>query len=313
RRGSLRLTTGEGDWLNGNAADSGFERRVLPSLDEVAASAAAAEDAAYADWGRWSRDLTADERLVAFYSGDDERDTDRAFVNMAGASSRASDGAIIGLADFPDGRFGAVSKAVALNRPGSRVRVHVDGEFRAYTFACWVRIDSLPNRYNALFMGDGYDNGEPHWQIHEDGRLMLSVMVDTSDRPTRIDAGGNTVVTDNGRHKVYFSPPVWDMSMSGRWLHIAATYDPATREVVHYVDGEAVSRHAIEDKFYIESLQIGPAEIGSWGQPFRDSPWFAVRTLHGAVDDLMVFDAAVDADEMRRLYKAGRPPGHLGQ
>ena len=60
-------------------------------------------------------------------------------------------------------------------RPGDRVRVQIPGEFDSLTFSCWVKIDSLDRWYNSLFLTDGHDQHEPHWQIMDDGRLFFSV------------------------------------------------------------------------------------------------------------------------------------------
>ena len=115
-----------------------------------------------------------------------------------------------------------MKSALEFRRPGSRVRVNIPGEFQAFTFMCWVRIDSLDRWYNALFMGDGYETGEPHWQIRDDGKLMLSVMIDDS-RP-------HPKWPKNRFHEVYLSEPIWDLSMSGQWMHLASVFDPMGRE-----------------------------------------------------------------------------------
>ena len=78
------------------------------------------------------------------------------------------DGAVV-LAEPVDGRWPGLKSALEFRRPGSRVRVNIPGEFPAFTFMCWVRIDSLDRWYNALFMADSYETGEPHWQIRNDG------------------------------------------------------------------------------------------------------------------------------------------------
>ena len=66
----------------------------------------------------------------------------------------------------------------------------------------------------------------------------------------------------------------------------------------------------IIDKFHISTQRIGPAEIGNWAQPFRKSPWFAVRNLNGAIDELAVFNAALNSDELQNLYEQERPLGY---
>jgi hypothetical protein len=211
------------------------------------------------------------------------------------------DGKLVGSVEFEDGRFGAMSTSFGFSRPGSRVRVRLDGEFAKFTFAGWVRIDSLEHKYNSIFMSDGYENGEPHWQIRDDGRVMFSVMVD--DTP----GSGRGNHPEARLHRIYYTKPVWDVSRSGQWMHLAATYDPQNRVVCQYVNGEQVSEEEIEDEFFVDKLRIGSAEIGNWGQPLRKSSWFRVRNLNGAIDELEIFNAALSAEEIRELYRNGQP------
>ncbi|MEZ5386489.1 MAG: LamG-like jellyroll fold domain-containing protein [Prosthecobacter sp.] len=253
-----------------------------------------------ADFERWQshRDtLAVDPRLISFYTFD--RKAPGALIpNLSLPANPESDGAVV-LAESVDGRWPGLKSALEFRRPGSRVRVNVPGEFPAFTFACWVRIDSLDRWYNALFMGDGYETGEPHWQIRNDGKMMLSVMVDD----TRPNPGAPN---DAGFHRVYYSPPMWDISMSGQWLHLASVFDPAARTVSHYVNGERISSQVIEERFLIKTLRIGNAEIGNWGQPFREDPTFAIRNLNGRMDELAIFKAALSEAEIWRLYQDSR-------
>lgn len=190
------------------------------------------------------------------------------------------------------------------------MRTRIDGEFHAFTFVCWVRIDSLEHRYNALFMGDGYENGEPHWQIRDDGRLMFSVMVDDSQQPRHFSKLEQKVVTGAGLHHVYFTEPFWDITRSGQWFHLVAVYDPQARRVTQYVNGSEISSEPIIDRFYTSTLRIGPSEIGNWGQPFRKTPEFAVRNLNGTIDELAIFNAALTPGEIEALYEEGKPRGY---
>ncbi len=243
------------------------------------------------DWKIWNERFVRDPRLVAYYdmSGADTR---------VGDSKGAFDGTIVAAQRVP-GRWGDLDAAGALEfgRPGSGVRVHIPGEWRAFTFVCWVRIDALDRWYNALFMGDGYENGEPHWQIREDGKLMLSVMVDETRRPPRPNP------LDRGYHRVYFSPPMWDPSMSGRWLHVVSVFDPAGRRVSHFVNGVEIHREAIRDEYFVDKLHIGSATIGNWGEPFQNTPRFAIRNLNGRIDELAILEAAWTADEVGSHYR----------
>lgn len=262
----------------------------------------------FAEWQTFAGDLAQDNRLIAYYPIG--LSSNGRVVSNASTTGLERDGHIIGPVQHVPGRFGAVSTGLEFERPGARVRTRIDGEFQAFTFACWVRIDSLEHRYNALFMGDGYENGEPHWQIRDDGRLMFSVMVDDSQEIRHFSSLEQRVVTDAGLHRVYITEPFWDMSKAGQWFHLAAVYDPQARLVTQYVNGEEIGREEIVDKFHTSTLRIGPAEIGNWGQPFRKSPEFAVRNLNGTIDELAIFGEALGAAEIVSLYNEGKPLGY---
>lgn len=298
------LVTGEGLSLKGLEQEANAMQPVV-SREEVDRHRQQTQRLRFKAWQSQSQELRRDDRLIAYYPiADLPLGLPGRVVTNQAASGSGLDGSLVGWVNQGQGRFGPASVGLEFDRPGSRVRARIDGSFSAFTFACWTRIDSLKNRYNALFMGDGYENGEPHWQIRDDGRLMFSVMVDDQPEPGRDKA------TLDRLHRVYFTDSVWDISMSGRWLHIAAVYDPVGRRVKQYVNGQLVGDEAILDKFFIDKLHIGSAEIGNWGQPFRQTPWFAVRNLNGSIDEMAIFDAALTGDEILGLYEAGKSVGY---
>lgn len=214
------------------------------------------ESEARAEFEKWisHRDaLAQDDRLIAYYSFD-RGDADILVPNLTLLRNPEFDGAVV-MAEPVAGRWPGHKSALEFHRPGSRVRVNIPGEFSAFTFMCWARIDSLDRQYNALFMGDGYETGEPHWQIREDGQMMLSVMV--GDQRPNPDVEGS-----RGHHRVYFSPSMWDLSMSGKWLHLTSVFDPANRSVTHYVNGKLISRQVIVDEYFIDQLGMPKLETG---------------------------------------------------
>ncbi len=301
------LLTGQKQWLKGGQ-DNAVSLQSLSTIDDVQRRCNDAQAERFAQWKAASLRLRVDQRLIAYYPIA-ETQFERTVRNSA-ASGGNFDGQLVGPVNRTTGRFGVESSGLEFDRPGARLRTRIDGEFEAFTFACWVQIDSLDHRYNALFMGDGYENGEPHWQIRDDGCLMFSVMVDDTQDVRHFNGIDQQVVRDAGLHRVYYTEPIWDVAKSGQWFHLAAVYDPNGRTVRQYVNGDQVSREEIIEKFHIKSLRIGAAEIGNWGQPFRQTPWFSVRNLNGTIDELAIFNATLTSEEIHALYEQGKPLGY---
>ncbi len=298
------LLTGEQATLSPLPVERNFVTSI-PRLADISSRRETISQKRFHQYRQFIDKLTADQQLIAFYPP--RRDIlNRLLPNVARAA-HAGDAKLIGPVEIVSGRFPGESVGLGFRRPGSRARMKLDGTFSAYSFSCWAKIDSLAHQYNALFLADGYENGEPHWQIRSDGCLMFSVMVD-EDRELVYPTGPKTPpIHDAGFHHVYFSKPIWNNSLAGCWLHLAAVYDPGSRQVAQYINGEEVAREAITDEFLIRDLCIGAAEIGNWGQPFRTTPDFAVRNLDGVIDEMLIFDKPLSPDEILDLYRQGKP------
>ena len=245
----------------------------------------------YAKWKEMSQKWAADPRLIAYYNFEHENSP---FVRHVGNKTKANLTGKIIRAERVDGRWNTIESggAMEFKKPGSRVRVNIPGKFKQYSFSTWVRIDSLDRDWNALFMGDSYQIGEPHWQIHKDGRLVLCVR--KYDRP-------------KDYHILYWSPKIWEPSQTGQWMHLASVYDPVQKVMKHFKNGRQIYTQEIPDEFHVTDLKIGPAEIGNWGQPTRKDPVFALRNINGRIDELMILDAALTNSEILEIYEAGKP------
>ncbi|TWU57638.1 LamG-like jellyroll fold domain-containing protein [Rubripirellula reticaptiva] len=307
-----RLTTGEDQWLDGQK-DASEDESSIATSEELRSQQSQLQRQKLSSWQVAFDSLRKDKRLIAYYPFEhdlgDATGSSRLVTNAAVAGS-AGDGTLVGPVVASVGRFGEGSTGLEFDRPAARVRTRLDGTFLAFTFAAWVRIDDLSHRYNALFMGDGYENGEPHWQIRNDGKLMLSVMVDDTKEFSHFSEDEQQVVQAAGLHHVYFTEPFWDITKSGQWFHLASVYDPVGRRVDQYVNGVRIGSETIKDEFYTDTLRIGPAEIGNWGQPFRKTPEFAVRNLDGTIDELGIYNAALTESEIKSLYDQGKPLGY---
>jgi len=231
------------------------------------------------DWQAHSQQLRQRQDLLAYYPMDQQGPWDR---QLMCTQTNLAPGAIVA-AERVAGRW-------HFSPNGSRVRVTIPGEYQQLTFATWARIDSLDRQYNALFLTDNYDEGEPHWQLTADGRLFFSVRL-----------------REDQFHHVHYSPPVWTHADTQQWLHLATTYDTATATAVHYLNGQEISRESAPEDKHVSTLRIGHAQIGNWGLPTKTDPSFAIRNLNGRLDEFAIFSTALAPSDIHELYLSGKP------
>lgn len=256
--------------------------------------------ARYERWKAWSDEMRRDSRLIAYYTFDQQGSWNRKLFNSVEPNNDELDGAIVGARRVP-GRW-QKKAGLEFKRPGDRVRVQIPGEFGSLTFVCWVKIDSLDRWYNSLFLTDNYNQGEPHWQILDSGQLFFSVR-HRPDEPIREPAA------ESPAHQKVLSPPFWKPQMSGRWLHLATTYDVDAGRTTHYLNGEVLHQEAIDKDLLVKTTRIGAASIGNWSIPTRPDAEFAIRNLNGSIDEFAIFSASLSADEIKDIYRQGREEG----
>lgn len=246
-------------------------------------------------WQSWSQDRRKDPRLIAYYTFKHwQADRwDRMVNNFAEPLQKQRHGGAVG-AQWTQGRWPG-KDALEFKRPGDRVRMNLDGTYTALTLACWVKVDSVDKKYNSLLLTDGYDNGEPHWQIYEDGSLMFSITY----RPADVPRGGKY-------NQMYFSKPVFTADSLGRWHHLAVTYDNQSGTVIQYFDGQEVSREVSHLHQPGRDLFFGPCEIGNWGLPTQGHA-FPIRNLNGAIDEFAIYKTTLTGEEIQSIHQKGRP------
>jgi hypothetical protein len=244
-----------------------------------------------AEWDAASRALRRDPALVVYYPFEVDASWDRRLRDEAGDRQLPRDGAIVGCA-WGAGRWPG-RQGLEFKRVGDRVRLHVPGEFRSLTLAAWVRPDALPNTNNALLMAEGWEEGEPHWQIGSDGTVILGIKGPPDYNPV-----------PNVRGPQYRAVGVLTPEYLGRWVHLAVAYDADAGVVVHYLDGRPVARTPVELDL---PIRIGDAELGNWtAAMFRTRN--PVRNFSGGIDEFLLFSRPLAGAEVERLYAQGRPP-----
>ncbi|MCA9130012.1 MAG: FecR domain-containing protein [Planctomycetales bacterium] len=288
--GSRRLSSSDG----AIEVDSELIRTVGPR--EFQERARERQQQRYSQWSQKQTAYGADPRLVAYYRFRTAGQSERIVENLATVGeSLATSGTIVG-AKRTANRWGQTEEALDFSPVGSRVRVHVPDEFRGLTLLCWVKINSLDRWYNSLFLTDGHDDREPHWQLMDDGRVFFSVKVPREDEEQKLV------------QPIYYSPSIWNPSLSGRWTMLAVTYDVESRAVTHYLNGQPLARETIQDSFLVESIRVGHASICNWSQPmYRADPEFVLRNLNGTMDEFAMFAGALTADEIWQWYESGNP------
>ena len=243
-------------------------------------------------WREWSQNFRSDPRLITYYAFDQNGGWQRKLRSSLAPADNELDGAIVGARQTTGRWLG--KRSLEFKQPGDRVRVQIPGEFSSLTFACWVKIDSLDRWYNSLFLTDNYNKGEPHWQILDTGQLFFSVRVREED-------------SEGPPHKKVLSPPFWNPSMSGKWMHLATTYSVNHQLVTHYLNGKKLHEEKIPNHQVVPTTRIGRATIGNWSSPMRPDAHFAIRNLNGSIDEFALFDAALTAEEIREMYDNGKP------
>ena len=253
------------------------------------------EQRLFEQWQKWSKQARTDSRLIAYYTFKHWTDDrwDRVINNFTLPQQKQRSGGAVG-ARWTEGRWPG-KEALEFKGPGDRVRLNLDGTYKALTLACWVKVDSVDKKYNGLLLTDRYDNGEPHWQIYEDGSLMFSIMY----RPQ--DAAKNVKY-----NQIYFSKPVFTTDSLGRWHHLAVSYDNQSGSVIQYFDGQELSREVSKRHQPGRDITFGPCEIGNWGLPTPNHE-FPIRNLNGAIDEFAIYSAVLAADEVRQQFEVGKP------
>lgn len=281
------LTTGQGVLVDGPESS----RPVVPTPadfltpQDLATRAHKATQQRQTSWATLARELRNDPSVVVYYPFEAGEAWSRSLNNEAAARKQPKDGAIVGCT-WADGRWPG-RKGLEFKRVSDRVRLTVPGQFDAVTLATWVRVDALPNQNNSLFMADRWGTGAMHWQIGQDGNIILGI---------RSPAG-----VDNAHYR---AEGAFTSDRLGRWSFLAVVYDRLNGRVTHYLDGKPVTRESV---LVDQPVKFGTAELGNWnsGDGKGKDP---IRYLTGCMDEFIMFDRPLDDADVERLYERGRPP-----
>ena len=82
--------------------------------------------------------------------------------------------------------------------------------------------------------------------------------------------------------------------------------------MAQFVNGAQVSEKALKMN---PPFRIGAAELGNWNASgFADNDPSLIRNFSGAMDEFCLFSRALNTEDIRALYSAGKPqPDPLAQ
>ena len=178
----------------------------------------------YEAWESIRDSLRDDPATLVLFDFENQKPWDRELQNRRADGPNA---AIIG-AQWTEGRWPGKG-AIEFKRITDRIRLNIPGEFDELTFAARVRVEGLDRWLSSLMLTDNFDSGEVHWQISDEGEMILGVQTDKKGGP-------NT-----------YSPPVIGPSNLGRWIHVATTANRNTGRVAHYFNGKLVKEEFRKD------------------------------------------------------------------
>ena len=260
--------------------------KAFASLFELQLKSSAADVLRHEQSRAASSRLDEDPSLLVHF---DFEQTDTSEWRLRNASNRKNavpDGTIVGC-QWTEGRW-PDKHALEFRSVNDRVRLDVPGEYESLTLATWVRVQGLDRQINSVFMSDGFEAGTVHWSVRQDGVLALTA-----------------IGSEPRDYQLCISPPALTLNKFGLWVHLAVVIDGGGKQVLHYVNGDTESEHALNIK---PPFRVGAAELGNWNaKGFPKNDPFMIRNFGGAMDEFCLFGRALSAEEIRALYSTGRP------
>ncbi|MEF8821730.1 MAG: LamG domain-containing protein [Halovenus sp.] len=136
------------------------------------------------------------------------------------------------------------------------------------SLACWVNTENMSSTHQILQAADG-------------DQAIVSLYIYGGDQPTW------WLATEEGDWRLARNPSI----PTGEWVHLAGTYDGETLRL--YIDGELAATQSVP----YDILQPAPARIGADLRPQYDGRF----EFEGRIDDMMLFDRALDTNEIEYL------------
>lgn len=178
--------------------------------------------------------------------------------------------------------------ALEFSEPGDQVGFDLDlpPGTGSFTLAMWVKVDRFDASYATLLNADGWEPGDLHFQIARDGRLR------------------------SGYHSGPAFESVDPSIKPGQWQLVAVSWDVASREARIYTDGRRLTLNPQDNRTVRDDSvppRLGSCQLGSWRTKSAGASAPTQRDLKGRIDEVMIFNRALDDGEMAALYEESRP------
>jgi hypothetical protein len=236
-----------------------------------------------------SRELEGIDGLVGWWTIDGK---DMKFSGSSGTSTDASgngnDGKLFGNLGRSAASKGRIGQALNFDGSGDYIATehfYDTNNLTEVTISSWYKSSSVADQI--IIASDRNE----YWRlgVGSDGANGVQWTVDSSDKVST-------------KSKSYFE--------DGEWHHIAAVFDASlTNDHKLYIDGE------LDNEWSVYSSGIGSnrvshtligvgSEAGSVDGGTGPNDW-----MDGSLDDVRLYDRALSADEIDRIYNATRPSG----
>jgi|GEM_PF-3491147 len=153
----------------------------------------------------------------------------------------------------------------------------------SFTTAIWVKVNRLDSSLSTLINSQGWSMGALHFQITRSGGLRHGIY------------GGRSFETPS------------NVVQLGQWHLLVVTRNLITQQAEFYCDGVRVSCRRISNEISNRQplkAEFGESSIGRWSHPISPNTH---RVLKGQVDEVMIFNHALNSEEITDLYTSGKP------
>ena len=168
---------------------------------------------------------------------------------------------------------GPVGRALKFDGRDDYVLFPKVADVTAITYAAWFRPASSRERVG-IVMNHAYPAGAIHFQVWQHSFCV------------GLCGMGSVKATTTIGH--------FDLR---KWRHYAATFDSGTKTVRLYVNGKLDTKRKFQKDR--RNFSVGPGRIGDWDK--LDSKWLGNRQLHGAIDEVRIYERVLSSDEIAVL------------